>query len=47
MIKAWILNLEVPIASLIDWLDAMDADKNGKVSVREIFAWVKAWYDGD
>ena len=47
MIWVWILNREIPIASLIDWLNVMDQDHNGKVSVREIMAWVKSWYDGD
>lgn len=47
MIWAWILNREVPIASLIDWLNAVDKDKNGKVSVRELMTWVKDWYNGN
>lgn len=46
MILAWIQNLEIPIASLIDWLNEVDADHNGKVSVRELMTWVKGWYDG-
>lgn len=46
MILAWIQNLEIPIETLIEWLQTVDKDKNGKISVRELMTWVKDWYNG-
>ena len=46
MILQWMMNTEIPIQTLKDWLDSVDANKNGKVSVRELMEYVKSWYRG-
>ncbi len=46
MIAAWLMNLEVPIANLTEWLHEVDSDGNGSISVRELMSWIKEWYNG-
>lgn len=45
MILTWIMNAEIPIATLKEWLDDVDADHNGRISVQELIKWVKDWYN--
>ena len=43
-LRAWVWNLEIPIASLTAWLKTVDEDGNGKISVREIVRYIKVWF---